>query len=117
MARENGVTVEKTDEECVIEGFRALVRIATRVVLEELPLSLNSEKREEVPVIPALLSPNQTVENQTLVSADELSEVLSLPRSSIWRLARQGSIPSIRIGRQLRFDKEAVLNSLKTDSA
>ena len=51
LARENGVTVEKTDEECVIEGFRALVRIATRVVLDELPTSSNSEKREEVPVM------------------------------------------------------------------
>jgi excisionase family DNA binding protein len=39
--------------------------------------------------------------------------MLSLPRSSIWRLARNGTIPSVRIGRQVRFDKKAVKKALQ----
>jgi excisionase family DNA binding protein len=49
---------------------------------------------------------------KSLLGSKELGEVLGLPTKSIWRLARQRRIPSVRIGRLLRFDEDAVLQAL-----
>lgn len=47
-----------------------------------------------------------------LVTADELAEFLHLSTGFIYKLARQKRIPSIRIGRSVRFDINAVERAL-----
>jgi len=49
----------------------------------------------------------------TLISAEALGELLSLPPASVRRLAREGRLPCYRAGRLLRFDLERVLESMK----
>lgn len=41
------------------------------------------------------------------VTAAELAEHLSVSISTVYRLARRGAIPSIRIGKAVRFDVAA----------
>jgi len=45
---------------------------------------------------------------QTLLTALELSKVLKIPTPAIYELAARGELPSIRIGRRVRFDPDAV---------
>ena len=53
------------------------------------------------------------VKDGTLISAEALGELLSLPPASVRRLAREGKLPVFRCGRLLRFDLEQVLESMK----
>jgi excisionase family DNA binding protein len=53
------------------------------------------------------------VKDGTLISAEALGELLSLPPASVRRLAREGRLPCYRAGRLLRFDLEQVLESMK----
>ena len=108
-------TMTVSDEESIVEGLCALVRVITRTVLEELPACFEGKKHAEIPMSTGPGESNRASNSLRLVAADELSEVLSLPRSSIWRLARNGTIPSVRIGRQIRFDKKAVTKALQVD--
>jgi excisionase family DNA binding protein len=39
-----------------------------------------------------------------LVTADEIAERLHVPRTWVYRAAREGSLPSVRCGRYRRFD-------------
>jgi len=48
-----------------------------------------------------------------LVSASQLAQVLSIPRSTVYKLARDGEIPVYRAGRHLRFDVSEVRRSLR----
>jgi excisionase family DNA binding protein len=48
-----------------------------------------------------------------LVDADELAQALSLPRSQIMTLARQGKIPSLRVGKYVRFNLAEVELALR----
>lgn len=43
-----------------------------------------------------------------LIDADAVSEILGRPRASIYRLAREGLIPTVRLGRAVCFDREAI---------
>lgn len=51
--------------------------------------------------------------NDTLISAEALGELLSLPPASVRRLAREGRLPCYRAGRLLRFDLAEVKAALK----
>lgn len=54
------------------------------------------------------------ITRQQLVDATKLSQVLDLPRTSIWRYARQGTIPCYRLGpRLLRFSTSEVLEAIE----
>lgn len=44
-----------------------------------------------------------------LLTADEASELIRLPRSSIYELARNQRIPFVRIGRRIFFVRAAVI--------
>jgi len=51
-----------------------------------------------------------------LVDAKKLAEVLDLPLQSIWKLARQKQIKTIRIGpKLLRFNVDEVVAALAHD--
>lgn len=39
---------------------------------------------------------------------DELAEYLRIPKSTLYKLAREGKIPAQKVGRHWRFRKEAI---------
>ena len=44
-----------------------------------------------------------------LLKAEDVAEILSLPRLRVYELARQGQLPCVRIGeRQIRFARTAL---------
>jgi len=43
-----------------------------------------------------------------LLKADEVAEVLQVPKPRVYELARQQVLPAVRIGRQIRFRQEAI---------
>ena len=54
------------------------------------------------------------VKDGTLISAEALGELLSLPPASVRRLAREGKLGGVyRLGRLLRFDLSEVRAALK----
>jgi excisionase family DNA binding protein len=43
-----------------------------------------------------------------LLKADEVAEALQVPKPRVYELARQRTLPAVRIGRQIRFRQEAI---------
>lgn len=43
-----------------------------------------------------------------VLTIEELSAYLKIPRSTLYKLAREGKIPSQKIGRHWRFRKETI---------
>ena len=43
-----------------------------------------------------------------MLTVQEVAELLRVPRSRAYELARQGLIPTVRLGRQIRFEEEAL---------
>ena len=48
-----------------------------------------------------------------LITAEELSQYLSVPTHWVWRKVREGFLPCIRCGHFQRFDLNEVLTVLK----
>ena len=48
-----------------------------------------------------------------LMTIQEVAEILRVPRSRAYALAREGLIPSVRLGRQVRVDQEALRKWVK----
>ncbi len=46
--------------------------------------------------------------NSDVLTIDELSTYLKIPRSTLYKLVREGKIPSQKVGRHWRFRKEAI---------
>lgn len=47
-------------------------------------------------------------DNNEVLSIDQLSRYLNVPKSTLYRLVRENGIPSHKVGKQWRFRKEAV---------
>jgi excisionase family DNA binding protein len=43
-----------------------------------------------------------------ILTIDELTEYLKIPKSTLYKLALEGRIPGQKIGRHWRFSKEAI---------
>ena len=43
-----------------------------------------------------------------ILTIEELSAYLKIPRSTLYKLVREGEIPSQKVGRHWRFRKEAI---------
>ncbi len=43
-----------------------------------------------------------------ILLADEIAQILRVPKGRVYELARQGKLPAVRIGRQIRFREDAV---------
>jgi hypothetical protein len=56
------------------------------------------------------------VPDRVLRSADELGPLVDIHPESLRRMARQGRIPSVSIGRALRFDLEEVVAACRNES-
>jgi len=46
----------------------------------------------------------------SLLNAQELARELNVSRATVYRLAREGQIPSVRIGNSIRFELDAVIS-------
>lgn len=57
-----------------------------------------------------------TTATPRLVTADELAELLTISRSHVYQLAHDGVIPSVKIGRNVRFEVAAVLAALRSQN-
>lgn len=47
-----------------------------------------------------------SVENRQLLTAESVADMLGLSVQEVYRTAREGLIPAVRIGRRLRFDPD-----------
>jgi excisionase family DNA binding protein len=47
-------------------------------------------------------------DQERIFDIDQLSEYLRVPKSTLYRLAAEGKIPSHKVGRHWRFRREAV---------
>ena len=52
-------------------------------------------------------------EERKIVSVKELADFLGVSPYSIYKLAREKKVPAFKIGNKFRFDREAVLETLK----
>ena len=43
-----------------------------------------------------------------VLTIDELSSYLKIPRSTLYKVVREGNIPSQKVGRHWRFRKESI---------
>ena len=46
---------------------------------------------------------------EPMLCAEEVSEVLQLPVTSVWTKVRSGALPQVRIGRLIRFPRAAIM--------
>ena len=58
-------------------------------------------------------TPDINLPLEDLLTPKQLSHVLQLSPSTIGRMTRSGSIPSIKIGPQYRYEHRAVIQALK----
>lgn len=54
--------------------------------------------------------------SSALVTADEIGEATHMSRSTVYELAKAGVLPSVRVGRRIRFDRERVMSVLASRS-
>ena len=52
-----------------------------------------------------------------ILTVDEISDYLKIPRSTIYKLVREGKIPAQKIGRHWRFRKKRLTVGWKTNRA
>lgn len=52
-----------------------------------------------------------------VMTLNEVAEYLRIPRSTVYKLVREGRIPGQKIGRQWRFRRKVVENWLGDDDA
>jgi excisionase family DNA binding protein len=64
---------------------------------------------------PSATSPAQQP-SSGLVTADEIGEATHMSRSTVYELAKAGVLPSVRVGRRIRFDRERVMSVLASRS-
>ena len=54
--------------------------------------------------------------NQDILTVKELSDLLRLHPTTVYKLVRQGKIPSFRVGNEWRFRKDAIMRWLSEKS-
>lgn len=52
-----------------------------------------------------------------VMTVDEVASYLRIPKSSLYKLAQEGKIPSQKVGRHWRFHREAIDSWLSNKSA
>lgn len=51
-----------------------------------------------------------------VLTIEELSVYLKIPKSTLYKLVREGKIPSQKVGRHLRFHRESIDEWLKREN-
>lgn len=64
------------------------------------------DKRESV-------KPARRITREDVLTAVEVAGLLSLPRSTVYELARRGELPCARLGRTIRFLREDIEGRLR----
>lgn len=64
---------------------------------------------------PPVASPARET-SSALVTADEIAEATHMSRSTVYELAKGGVLPSVRVGRRIRFDREKVMTVLASSA-
>lgn len=59
-----------------------------------------------------IAAPVQVAAEEALIDAVTLARSLNLPKSCVYEKARAGAIPSVRVGKHVRFRRSAVLAAL-----
>ncbi len=62
--------------------------------------------------------PRQPVQGEAgvalnMIDSDELAKRLAIGKSEVYRLSREGKLPSFKVGRYIRFDFQAVMEALE----
>lgn len=106
-------SVQMSDEELVVEGIRAMARILSRAFTDELQsIQICYQEPEQ----PKRVEERKVRGEKKLITAEKLADMLSIPISTVYRLAREKKIPVVRIGRTMRFDIDAVSDILGIDN-
>jgi excisionase family DNA binding protein len=56
------------------------------------------------------------ITSSALLTAMDMAAMLSINRNQLYKLVRSKLIPVVRIGRALRFEREAVIDLLRSQS-
>jgi len=49
-----------------------------------------------------------TVEDNQVLTIVELAEYLKVPKSTLYKLVRSGSVPCLKVGKHWRFHRDAI---------
>lgn len=73
-----------------------------------------ARRRGRPPTVSGPAQPRPAAPCEPLVDAGAIAALLSIPRGYVYDLAKRGTIPSIRVGKYLRFSMQAVSDALRT---
>jgi excisionase family DNA binding protein len=91
---------------------RVIIPFGTEaLVLTEVELAEARRRGREF--MPQATEPAARAERAGLVTAKALAAEFSLPVSCIYEYAKAGRIPSVRVGKHVRFDKHLVRAALQ----
>ncbi len=48
--------------------------------------------------------------NSEILTVEEAAELLRIPRSSVYKLAQEGKIPGLKVGRHWRFHRQTLMS-------
>ncbi len=54
---------------------------------------------------------------QDILTIDELSKYLKIPKSTVYKLCQEGKVPGQKVGRHWRFHKEVIDSWIKEGSS
>ena len=54
-------------------------------------------------------------QRSSILTIEEVSEYLRVPRSTVYRLAKNGKLGGVKVGRHWRFLEEQILNYLRPE--
>ena len=57
--------------------------------------------------------PRRRITREDVLTASEVGDLLGIPTSTVCRLARNGTLPSARLGRSVRFLRDDVEDVLR----
>lgn len=64
--------------------------------------------------LPPESAPRRRLTREDIMTVSEVAELLALPRSTVYELARRGELPCARLGRTLRFVREDIETHLRS---
>ncbi len=59
--------------------------------------------------------PHESIRS-TLMTIEEVAEYLRFHPSTVYRLVRQGGLPAVKVGKQWRFDRQALEEWLRANT-
>ncbi|MFI5364975.1 MAG: helix-turn-helix domain-containing protein [Candidatus Binatia bacterium] len=94
----------------------SLKRYAAELPADELPGFVGELEAAKALAWSRLVAPAPpTLQTEPLLTAEELAPVIKLPVHAVRDRARRGIIPSVQVGRYVRFQASAVIAALKGD--